>query len=324
MDPAPLFVCFQTFDEFERSTVRCLADSELKAARQLAGVGLPVTTSVPAIATLFGLSPRFIGSLVRSPEKHYKVFTIPKGKKRRTIEAPRVGLKIVQKWLGHHLAAGIQLRPEVYGFVVGRSAPAAASQHVGAHWVYSLDIQNFFPSITLAQISTGLARIGYDPASATLLARLCCYQGRLSQGSPASPVLSNIVFDPIDHKLAELSSCLEVRYTRYADDLTFSGTGAIPGLLQGEIHSIIGRSGLAIAKHKERLAVLPQRLKVHGLLVHGDAVRLTKGYRNRIRAYKHVIENGISKDRVAHMRGHLAYADSVDRVAASDRMGGTQ
>lgn len=73
--------------------------------------------------------------------------------------------------------------------------------------------------------------------------------------------------------------------------------------------------GWVIADEKEHLAELPNRLKVHGLLVHGPKPRMTKGYRNRIRAYRHLIENGkIKSEDIDKVKGHLAYAAQVEQA----------
>jgi hypothetical protein len=137
----------------------------------------------------------------------------------------------------------------------------------------------------------------------------------LPQGSPASPVLSNLAFRNTDHKLIELSLNLNIRYTRYADDLVFSATGEKPEGLEDKIKSILEADGWVIAPEKEEFSISPYRLKVHGLIVNGASPRLTKGYRNRIRAYKHLLKtNKIIKNK-DKINGHLAYSDQVDNFS---------
>lgn len=179
--------------------------------------------------------------------------------------------------------------------------------------MYCLDIRDFFPSIKDLQVIEALLRLGYSQRSVELLARLFTLEGRLPQGSPASPVISNWVFYPTDLALVELAQDLNVRYTRYADDLVFSGTGAPPPDLKDRVRGIVTAAGWVIAEDKEQLAQLPARLKVHGLLVHGVAPRLTKGYRNRIRAFKHLLAAGkIAEADMQKIQGHLAYARFID------------
>lgn len=264
---------------------------------------------------MFGVSSEFIGAISRAPTRYYRIFKIKKGKKTRTIQAPKVALKLLQAWFAHHVADAIQLPDCVYGFVPGRSGvKEAALVHCAANWVYSLDVRDFFPSIAEHQVSDALVRIGYTIQTANFLSRLITLGGVLPQGSPASPVMSNIVFSPTDNLLVALAAELGVRYTRYADDLVFSGVDAPPAMLQERAREIVTGAGWVIADSKEHFAQLPARLKVHGLLVHGDRPRLTKGYRNRIRAFKHLLAaEKISAADQRRIRGHLAYAEFIDK-----------
>jgi RNA-directed DNA polymerase len=137
-----------------------------------------------------------------------------------------------------------------------------------------------------------------------------------SQGSPASPVLSNLVFSPLDKKLKSIASEKKLRYTRYADDVVFSGVGEPPSGLAEEVKAVIEVGGWKVAHEKECLARLPHRLKAHGLLVHGKSPRLTKGYRNRIRAFSHLLKHErVKGEDIPRFLGHLSYAKSVDKLS---------
>jgi hypothetical protein len=266
------------------------------------------------LATLFGYSAKFAGALYMRSEKYYRTFTIPKGKKRRTINAPKVALKVIQKWFGFHLAEAVKFDGAVYAFVQGRSAVDAAALHCGADWVYSVDIENFFPSTPLQTVAQALTEVGYPEHGAEVIAKLCCYNGGLAQGSPASPVLSNLVFRDVDAELMAVAKAHELRFTRYADDVVFSGKGEFPEEIKPGVKNAIESRGWKIATAKEHLAKRPNRLKVHGLLVHGENPRLTKGYRNRIRAFKHLLaKDAIDPEDFARVMGHLSYASSVEK-----------
>lgn len=311
----PLFVSFNDVEALLAAlpvTTRELHEREI---RHLSALGLPPAVSMWTIATLFGVSPEFIGAMSRSPARYYRVFKIKKGKKSRTIQAPRIALKVIQAWFAGHLARAVQLPECVFGFVPGRSGvKEAAAKHCLATWVYSLDIRDFFPSIRESQVVEAFQRLGYGQRSAETLARLFTLEGRLPQGSPASPVISNWVFYSTDMVLIDLAKQLHVRYTRYADDLVFSGTGNPPPDLKDRAREIVAAKGWVIAENKEKLVQLPARLKVHGLLVHGEAPRLTKGYRNRIRAFKHLLAAGkINEADMQKVQGHLAHSLFIDK-----------
>ena len=108
----------------------------------------------------------------------------------------------------------------------------------------------------------------------------------------------------------------ELRFTRYADDITFSGKGEFPEEIKSVVKNAIESRGWKIAPAKEFLAKRPNRLKVHGLLVHGKKPRLTKGYRNRIRAFRHLLaKDAVDPEDFPWVMGHLSYATSVENTS---------
>lgn len=254
--------------------------------------------------------------MTRAPQRYYRRFVIRKGKKTRQIEAPKVALKLIQRWIGAHVASATSLPDCVFGFIPGKPGVTEAAQmHCGARWVYSLDLRDFFPSIAASRVMSALVARGYSERASSLIVRLTTLGGRLPQGSPASPVLSNLVFLETDKVLQELANQAGIRYSRYADDLVFSGLGEVPSNLVANVKAALSAQRWVIAPEKEHLAELPARLKVHGLLVHGQTPRLTKGYRNKIRAYRHLLLNGkIAPDDLSRIRGHIAYADHVKKL----------
>ena len=146
-----------------------------------------------------------------------------------------------------------------------------------------------------------------------MLAKLCCLRGFLAQGAPTSPVISNLVFSQVDQRLATIAASRGLNLSRYADDIVFSGKGEFPEDLPSTVKAILADTPWRLAPDKEKLQQLPNRLKVHGLLVQEDRVKLTKGYRNRIRTYRHLVKSGkIEGLDLAHMVGHLQYAAQID------------
>src|SRR5205085_7108156 len=140
-----------------------------------------------------------------------------------------------------HAAGKLPVEAPAQGFVPGRSIVSNASVHAGQAVVVSLDLQDFFPSIGFARVRSVFQRCGYSPAVATVLALLCTecprrlveYDGKrywvatgprgLPQGTCTSPALSNQEARRLDKRLGGLAAKLGLAYTRYADDLTFSG-----------------------------------------------------------------------------------------------------
>jgi Reverse transcriptase (RNA-dependent DNA polymerase). len=189
----------------------------------------------------------------------------------------------------------------------------AANQHVNAKWVYSVDIRDFFPSIPKGIVKEELVKLGYPDSGAAVISNLCCFGDYLAQGSPASPVLANLVMKEVDQKLLDIANKYNARFTRYADDIVMSGLDDYPDELAGSMKAVFDDSPWSLAEDKEYKSILPNRLKVHGLLVHGAKPRLTKGYRNKIRAFKHLQEAGkVKSGDLAMLNGHISYADFIE------------
>lgn len=293
-----------------------LADEEHVEMLRLAALGLPPVTSTAALATMIGINQGLLWSLLARPRRYYRTFWIPKGSGSRRIDAPKVALKIIQKWLSYQIAGAYKAPAHVFGFVPGRSHVDAAKRHLGSRWVLSLDIENFFPSTTETFVVQTLERIGYATVSAKLLSKLMCLDGGLAQGAPTSPVMSNICCHDVDKRLEDLSVAHNVCVTRYADDITLSGEANCPENLLADAKAVLEGSPWITSDKKTRFATAPSRLKVHGLLVDGDRVRLTKGYRNRLRAFRHLlVTRKLNEEDSRMMRGHLAYGDFVREIA---------
>jgi RNA-directed DNA polymerase len=104
----------------------------------------------------------------------------------------------------------------------------------------------------------------------------------------------------------------DVKLTRYADDIVFSGIHEFRDTLIADVNDIFINEPWEISRKKTELSISPNRLKVHGLLVHGDRVRLTKGYRNKIRAFRHLLSHGrVKEEDVRRINGHIRYSDQI-------------
>lgn len=309
----PLFISFHDVDQYLEALPPSDKVNFENEIRHLLQLNLPPVVSVRCLGVLFGFSSEFVWAMYHRTERYYRHFTIPKGRGNRDIHAPRIALKIILSWFGSTLAPSLDLQPCVYGFVRGKSAIQAAKIHCGAAWIFSTDIKNFFPSTSKSVINKSLMSIGYSELGAEIMSKLCCYNNGLAQGSPASPALSNLAFNKADKEMMLLAEELGIKYTRYADDLVFSGKGKPPDGLENKVRVIIENYGWKVADRKQVLTCAPKRLKVHGLLVNGETPRLTKSYRNRIRAFRHIIgRRGNKADNYNKIKGHIAYAKSVE------------
>ncbi len=198
----------------------------------------------------------------------YREFSIPKKSgAQRIIQAPCDELKAIQTWIKENILDKFQVSEYAKGFVKGISIYDNAFPHVGKELVINIDIKDFFPSITYAQVFKVFYYIGYTREVSHLLTKLCTNANDvLPQGSPASPVLSNLVSLKLDKRLSKLAESASCVYTRYADDITFSGDKKIKSLVPIISEIIIGE-GYCINEDKLRLQYSFQRQEVTGLIV---------------------------------------------------------
>ena len=193
-------------------------------------------------------------ALSARPLKYYRIFQISKGSGYRQIESPRVALKVIQSWFGHYLARALPAQEGVHGFVPSRSTISAAKQHLGAEWLWSFDIRDFFPSCQRLAVVAALVEAGYPESAAQILAGLTTIHGAAgTEGSPASPVLSNLMFALVDRKLKQLALDVGGQYTRYADDIGISGHGTATDGLDLTVATILEESGWNLKRPVKRL-----------------------------------------------------------------------
>ncbi len=267
--------------------------------------GKPILTAFDA-ARFFGVSVgRLTRALYRSAdEERYTRFEIPKRTGgMRAIAAPAGLTRELQTKLAPVLQARYSAHPAAQGFIKERSILSNARAHVGQRLVLNIDLEDFFPSINFGRVR-GLFMaepFKLGPAAASIFAQLCTYKNGLPQGAPTSPALSNFIAADLDRRLARLARESNVRYTRYADDITFSSNQqSLPQTLivhaQGaDGHSVavaetleraISASGFAVNHKKVRLQTRHQRQSVTGLQVNSRA-NVSRERIRRVRAMLH-------------------------------------
>ena len=159
------------------------------------------------------------------PENMYHSFAIPKRNgSSRVIQAPNKKLKSIQKKLAHVLYAVYTPKSCVKGFALGTGVVQNAEIHAKKKLIVNVDLEDFFHQIHFGRIRGMLMKPPYSigKEAATTIAQIACCNGRLPQGAPTSPVLSNMICAPLDNALMRLAKSAGCTYTRYADDITFS------------------------------------------------------------------------------------------------------
>ena len=231
--------------------------------------GVPIIYNLRHLRQLLGIrksaQERLFGA--RRCES-YRVFQIPKKSGGiRVIEAPSDELKKIQLWIKENILDKFNPSQYAKGFKKGVSIYDNALPHVGKELVINIDLKDFFPSIKYSEIYKIFKYIGYTDGVSKLLTKLCTNSKNvLPQGSPASPSLSNLVSLKLDKRLSRLADSIGADYTRYADDITFSGNKSIRQYTD-LIYKIIHEEGYEINEDKFRLQYSFQRQEVTGLIV---------------------------------------------------------
>ncbi len=233
-------------------------------------------------------------------KNRYQTFTLKKKSgEERSIHVPVKGLKIILRALNFVLQCVYTPHKAAMGFVQGKSVIDNAQVHVGNRYVLNLDLKDFFYSFDRNRVKLGFM---YEPFNlreerkplAFLLASLCTHpieiEGEvkivLPQGSPTSPTITNILCRTLDRRLTGLANRFGARYTRYADDITFSSSRNIytKEEFQKELKRIIEGQGFSIQEKKTRLQKAGYRQQVTGLVVN-EKVNVPRKFIKQIRMW---------------------------------------
>ena len=186
---------------------------------------LPKIKNVDELTDLLTVNAKLLYLISNNISSWYKCFQIPKRNgSMRNIEAPFPYLKKIQKRINEHILSPFALHDRASAFIPGKNIRYNASFHVNKSTILNCDIQNFFPSLkSFAVFNFFKAATNYPSDVIMILTKLCTLDDHLPQGSPTSPVLSNLLMYQIDNNLFSWAKEHNLSYSRYADDLTFSG-----------------------------------------------------------------------------------------------------
>lgn len=241
------------------------------------------------LANLLDTSLQSLGAILwaekedSTEDPHYRSFAIPKRKGGfRTIEAPKGPLVYLQKKLLPFLSALYSPHQAAHAYIKKRGILSNVTPHLGRNYVLKIDLENFFPSITTGRVLGLLVSHPYNLSRdvAGVICAIISHKGKLPQGAVTSPVISNMVCSQLDRDLTQLVSATRVRYTRYADDLTFSSQERMPEAFAklsfggvwregDEIERTIKSNGFTINTKKTRLLVPGHRKIVTGIVING-------------------------------------------------------
>jgi len=258
----------------------------------------------------------------------------------RLIEAPKRRLKAVQRRILSGILETIPVHDAAHGFRKGRSIQTFCAPHLGQRVVLKMDLRDFFPAISGARIQGLFRTMGYPEKVADLLGGLCTHcapreiwngvdwerqmlYGRrhLPQGAPTSPALANFCAYHVDCRLSGLADAVGARYTRYADDVVFSGDAAFERCAERfsiQAAAILSEEGFAVQHRKTRIMRRGVRQHLAGLVVN-ERLNVRRADFDELKAiltncgrYGAASQNRLEHPEFrAHLQGRVAFVASV-------------
>jgi RNA-directed DNA polymerase len=244
---------------------------------------LPHLSNVDALANFLETNSVFLEKISHATEDFYRSFEI--AKKRgglRKIESPSPTLKAFQERIYEEILSKVAVHASAHGFASGKSIITNAKAHLGQREFLHVDIQEFFPSISQFRTRNIFLALSFPNAVADALASICCFRGGLPQGAPSSPAISNICFFHIDEQIQQSAEENKLTYTRYSDDITFSGSH-ISLRYVNEVDRIISENGFQLNPAKTLLGRNKGKHIVTGISVSRGELKLPKSTKRRIR-----------------------------------------
>ena len=310
------------------------------------GASLPPLPDARALSAWLGVSLRELawfadqqglqGRILEPRLHHYRYHWLAKAAGgRRLLEIPKARLKAIQRQILRELLNRVEPHVCTHGFRRGRSNLSFVAPHVGKAVVLRIDLKDFFHSVPVARVGALFRRLGYPAGVAAALRGLCTHRvapgliGRglealphvqrsrlvhehLPQGAPTSPALSNLCAWRLDARLSGVARRFALDYTRYADDLAFSGAPGLARLapfLEALVGAIAREEGFAVNHRKTRLGTQAQRQQLAGIVVNRRP-NLARSDFDRLKATLHNCArfgpDGQNRDGISDFRSHLA------------------
>ena len=326
------------------SFIADLSREDESDAQKLEGHGLFLIKDAKDLAQKMGIaltSLRYLAYTQKlAPKTDYVRFKITKKTGGfREISAPKPQLKRLQYWILDNILNKVSVSEQTHGFVSKKSILTNATPHLGRAVVINCDLQNFFPTVNYARVKGLFQSMGYSSEVAALLAlltteaeqkevildgeKLFLYTGAryLPQGSPASPMITNLICRKLDRRMDGVSQKLGFTYTRYADDMTFSAESytAINKMLYW-VKKITQEEGFTLHPEKTRIMKKGARQEVTGIVVN-EKPSISRKELKKFRALLYQIEQegiegkswqGKRDNLIASIYGYACFIKMVD------------
>lgn len=276
-----------------------------------------------------GIPARTLYAVSNSLSKHYRTVQLPKKNGgSRTLSVPDEALKSIQRQIAQVLLPLMEVSSYAKAYQDGGSTLKNALPHVGKALVLRLDILHFFDSISYSAVKNQVfpAEI-YEESIRILLAMLCYHGNGLPQGAPTSPAITNILLRDFDEQVGAWCRERGIRYSRYCDDLTFSGDFE-PREVTDYIRQELRAMGFLLNDQKTRIQRRGRQQSVTGIVVN-EKPAVPSDYRRKLRqevyycrkfgVADHLERAGVHMEETAYLRQLLGKVNYVLHVSPNDR-----
>lgn len=277
----------------------------LDYASPLADKGLPIIYDGKHLCRLVGYEPNYVYGASNAPGKYYRRFTITKRSGgRRELAEPLPSLKEIQRWIAKNILSQCESSKFAKGFVEGQSIRSNARFHRAQPTLVCLNIKDFFPSTGYKLVRNCYQELGYSRSVVELLTKLSLLDGGLPQGAPTSPALSNLILARFDEIVGSFAVSRGWRYTRYVDDLCFSGEVKVSEVIRF-VRESLATEGYRLNAKKTRVMSPGNRQIVTGIIVN-KSLNAPREIRRQIRQFAYFISKYGEEDHLKSIQNEKA------------------
>lgn len=274
--------------------------------------------SIDDFSRITHISKYTLYQLSEHSDEYYKTYSIvKKSGGTRTISQPSKKLKGLQSWVLINILNNLKVSESCKGFEKGSSTADNAKPHINSNCILNVDLKSFFDNVTSVQIYNVFKTIGYNQLISTILSNICTFNDSLPQGGPCSPKLANLVTWKLDKRIQGYIGKRGITYTRYADDLTFSGLNPL-NVVQTlpMIKKIVEDEGFNLNSKKTRIAGASRSKVVTGLVITENSFGIGKEKYKLLRSKIHYLTLPKEQKNIKllnNVSGWISYLNSVDK-----------
>lgn len=272
-------------------------------------------TKFEQFAKEIGFNQQVLDNYVTFADAHYNTFYIAKKNKvkKRKIDCPSKELKAIQRWVLVNYLNSFPVSARANGFIPERGIKRNAQFHLKKSFLLTVDIKDFFPSISQKQVYQSLQKYFKDKEFSLKLSKVCTFKRFLPQGAPTSPMLSNIVFKEIDDKIAKFCNSKLVVYSRYADDLVFScDTRSTLTEIYLFVRTLLTQNNFRINESKTKFLSGRGRIVITGININEGKLTVRKEIKRNLRS--NIYNLIVKKDKTIKVNSILGYLSFIKDI----------